>query len=191
MTAHHPAAPPPPLFGVVGWKNAGKTTLVEKLVGEFTRRGLRVATIKHAHHSFDIDHPGTDSFRHRSAGAQQTALVSAKRVAVMRELTEEAESPNLWTLADSFAPCDLILVEGFKSETHAKIELRSTAQRRDDGPMMGRFANIVALALDDALWAQTNRTPQDNRVPLFQRDDISKIADFIAAYLNLTATPSR
>ena len=98
------------VFGVTGWKNAGKTTLVERLVAEFVRRGWRVSTVKHAHHDADVDQPGRDSFRHRTAGATEVALVGGRRYAIMREQPEPALSEVLARLA----PADLILIEGYK-----------------------------------------------------------------------------
>ena len=109
------------MFGVTGWKNAGKTTLVERLVAEFVRRGWRVATIKHAHHDVDIDQPGRDSFRHRAAGATEVAVVGGHRYAIMRE----QEEPTLAEVLARLAPADLVLIEGFKRERHPKIEVRS------------------------------------------------------------------
>ena len=114
------------VFGVTGWKNAGKTTLVERLVAEFVRRGWRVATIKHAHHDVDVDQPGRDSFRHRAAGATEVAVVGGHRYAIMRE----QEEPTLAEVLARMAPADLILIEGFKRERHPKIEVRSG---EDDG----------------------------------------------------------
>ena len=112
-----------PVFGIGGWKNSGKTTLTERLVAEFTRRGLRLATVKHAHHDFDIDKEGTDSFRHRRAGAREVAIVSGRRWALMHELDGETE-PTLDAIVARLSPADLILVEGFKRGSHPKIEVR-------------------------------------------------------------------
>ena len=157
------------VFGVTGWKNAGKTTLVERLVAEFVRRGWRVATIKHAHHDVDIDRPGTDSYRHRAAGATEVALVGGLRYAIMREQKE----PRLAKVLDRLAPADLILIEGFKHEPHAKIEVRSCEDDPNMPPMAPQDPSIVAIAAD--------RPVADRRLPWFHRDDIAAIADFIAA----------
>ncbi|UYN96693.1 MAG: molybdopterin-guanine dinucleotide biosynthesis protein B [Enhydrobacter sp.] len=155
----------PVVFGVAGWKNAGKTTLVERLVGEFVRRGWRVATIKHAHHDVDIDRPGRDSWRHRAAGASEVALVGGRRYAILREQTE----PTLEEVLARLAPADFVLIEGFKRERHAKIEVRGTA----DAPSLAAAdPNVVAIAADER--------PSDDRLPWFRRDDIAAIADFIA-----------
>jgi molybdopterin-guanine dinucleotide biosynthesis protein B len=153
------------VFGVTGWKNAGKTTLTERLVAEFVRRGWRVSTIKHAHHAVDIDRPGTDSFRHRAAGATEVALVGGQRYAIMRE---EADPPLSAVLA-RLAPADLVLIEGYKREGHPKIEVRA-------GDVPSLAANdpaIVAIAADTR--------PVDAALPWFRRDDIAAIADFIAS----------
>jgi molybdopterin-guanine dinucleotide biosynthesis adapter protein len=153
------------VFGVTGWKNAGKTTLAERLVAEFVRRGWRVATVKHAHHAADIDKPGTDSFRHRLAGATEVALVTAGRYAIVREQEEAGFDEVLARLA----PADLVLVEGFKRERHPKIEVRGP----DSKPMAAGEHNIVAIAAD--------AEPSDQALPWFRRDDIAAIADFIAS----------
>jgi len=156
-----------PVFGVTGWKNAGKTTLTERLVAEFVRRGWRVATVKHAHHAADIDKPGTDSFRHRVAGATEVALVTGARYAIVREQGEATLAEVLARLA----PADLVLVEGFKSHPHPKIEVRAD----DSRPMTPADYNIVAIASD--------RAPADAVLPWFARDDVASIADYIAARL--------
>ena len=153
-----------PVFGITGWKNAGKTTLTERLVAEFVRRGWKVATVKHAHHAADIDHPGTDSFRHRAAGATEVALVTASRFAIVRE----QEEPSLAEVLARLAPADLVLVEGFKTASHPKIEVRGD----DSQPMTPADYNIVAIACD---------RPVEGGLPRFPRDDIAGIAGFIAA----------
>src|SRR6476660_393785 len=103
-----------PLFGIAGWSNAGKTTLIEKLARHFKARGLRVATIKHTHHKFDIDAPGSDTARHRAAGADETAIVSGSRVALIEEI-EAAGEPPLEAVVARLKPADIIFVEGYKS----------------------------------------------------------------------------
>jgi molybdopterin-guanine dinucleotide biosynthesis protein B len=155
----------PFVIGVAGWKNAGKTTLTERLVAEFVRRGWKVATVKHAHHAADIDHPGTDSFRHRAAGATEVALVTGHRYAIVRE----QEEPGLDEVLARLAPADLVLIEGFKREGHPKIEVRGAGN-----PLMDAAEfNILAIAAD--------QQPMGSTVPWFKRDDIAGIADFIAA----------
>src|SRR5918998_4137865 len=135
-----------PVFGVTGWKNSGKTTLVTRLVAEFTRRGYAVSTVKHAHHEFDIDKPNTDSFRHREAGAREVMIVSGHRWALMHELRDEAEPP-LGAALERLSPCDLILVEGYKREGHPKIETRRRGAARGD-PLAPGDPSIVAVAAD-------------------------------------------
>lgn len=151
------------VFGVVGWKNAGKTTLVERLVAEFVRRGWRVGTIKHGHHDLDIDQPGRDSWRHRAAGATEVAVVGGRRYAIMRE-TE----PTLGEVLSRLSPADLVLIEGYKREAHRKIEVRAGGE-----PMVANDPAIVAVAAD--------QPPTDTALPWFRRDDVAAIADFIAA----------
>jgi molybdopterin-guanine dinucleotide biosynthesis adapter protein len=156
-----------PVFGVTGWKNAGKTTLVERLVAEFVRRGLRVATIKHAHHDVDIDQPGTDSFRHRAAGATEVALVGGLRYAIMREQGE----PTLAEVLARLSPADLVLIEGYKREPHPKIEVRGASRPS----LAANDPSIIAIAADQA--------PVDTCLPWFKRDDVGGIADFIASVI--------
>lgn len=163
------------VFGVTGWKNSGKTTLLTRLVSEFARRGFRVSTVKHAHHEFDIDTPGTDSFRHREAGAQEVVIVSGNRWALMHELREEAE-PSMQDAIAHLSPCDLVLVEGYKREAHPKIEARRT-----------RSARAAALAPDDPsiLAVAADHETDTGTLPRFDLDDIAGIADFIQAQTGL------
>ena len=161
------------LYGVTGWKNAGKTGLMERLVTEITRRGYSVSTVKHAHHSFDVDHPGKDSHRHRIAGAQEVVLASRNRVAVMTEL-RDAPEPALADLLRRLAPVDLVLVEGYKRDRHPKVE----AYRAETGNALiaPDDQTIRAIAADTAL--QSDR-------PVFDLDDTTAIADFILREVGL------
>lgn len=156
------------VLGITGWKNSGKTTLTERLVTELTHRGWRVSTVKHAHHAFDIDKEGTDSFRHRAAGAAEVAIVSGNRWALMHELRGEAE-PRLEDILARLAPCDLVLIEGYKREGHAKIEVRRL-QARDTTPLADQDHSIVAIAADHPVTGA--------KLPVFRLDDIAAIADF-------------
>ncbi|MCO5065697.1 MAG: molybdopterin-guanine dinucleotide biosynthesis protein B [Rhizobiaceae bacterium] len=157
------------IFGITGWKNSGKTTLVERLVSELTGRGWKISTIKHAHHAFDIDKEGTDSFRHRQAGASEVAIVSGNRWALMHELRDESE-PELAAILHRLSPCDLVLIEGFKREPHAKIEVRRLGAR-DTTPIAPTDPAIVAIASDHPVG--------DTDLPQFELDDIAGIARFI------------
>jgi molybdopterin-guanine dinucleotide biosynthesis adapter protein len=163
------------VFGITGWKNSGKTTLTEKLVAAFTRRGLRVSTVKHAHHDFDIDREGADSHRHRLAGATEVAVVSGKRWALMHELRGEDE-PKLEDILARLAPCDIVLVEGYKREDHPKIETRRLAAR-DAAPLTRVDPQVRAIASDHPVQGET--------VPVFRIDDVEAIADFIAGATGL------
>ncbi len=164
------------VFGITGWKNSGKTTLTEKLVAELTRRGWKVSTVKHAHHGFDIDKEGTDSFRHRQAGASEVAIVSGRRWALMHELHGE-EEPTLDEVLKRLAPCDLVLVEGYKREGHKKIEARRTGTK-DTTPLSDGDPTILAIAADHAV--------PDSALPIFGLDEIGPIADFIESATGLT-----
>lgn len=163
------------LYGVTGWKNSGKTGLMERLVAEITARGFTVSTVKHAHHSFDVDQPGKDSHRHRLAGATQVLLASRNRVALMTEL-RDAEEPPLEVLLAQLAPCDLVLVEGYKRDRHPKIEAQRAATGQPliapDDPTIRAVASDAAPALDR---------------PVFHLDDTKVVADFILQEVGLAA----
>ena len=161
------------IFGVTGWKNSGKTGLMERLISEFTARGLTVSSIKHAHHSFDIDHPGRDSYRHRDAGARQVLLASRNRWALMHELRDEDE-PSLGDLLKQLSPVDLVLIEGYKRDRHPKIE----AHRKETGqPLIApEDETIVAVASD---------TPVAVDRLVLDLNNTAAIANFIAQYLEL------
>lgn len=158
-----------PVFGITGWKNSGKTTLTERLVAELVARGWRVSTVKHAHHVFDIDREGADSWRHRMAGATEVAVVSARRWALMHELRDEAE-PTLADVLARIAPCDIVIVEGYKREPHRKIECRRSAARSIE-PLALADPSIVAIAADHETDA--------GGLPVFALDDVAAMADFI------------
>ena len=161
------------IYGVTGWKNAGKTGLMERLVAEISGRGFSVSTVKHAHHSFDVDHPGRDSYRHRVAGATEVLLASQNRFALMHELRDETE-PALSELLSKLAPVDLVLVEGYKRERHPKIEaFRAEAKNPLIAP---GDETIRAVASDTAL--QLDR-------PVFDLDDTKTIADFVLSEVGL------
>ncbi|MFC3614696.1 molybdopterin-guanine dinucleotide biosynthesis protein B [Lutimaribacter marinistellae] len=161
------------LYGVTGWKNAGKTGLMERLVAEITERGYAVSTVKHAHHAFDIDHEGRDSYRHRAAGAHEVLLASHRRVALMTELRGASE-PSLEDLLKRLAPVDLVLIEGYKTAPHPKIEaFRAEAGHELIAP---RDVTIRAVASD---------TPIEIDRPVFALDDTRAIADFVLAEVGL------
>jgi molybdopterin-guanine dinucleotide biosynthesis protein B len=139
----------PRIFGISGWKNSGKTGLAVRLVEEFTRRGYRISTIKHAHHDFDIDKVGADSYRHRQAGAHEVTIVSGTRYAIMHELRGAAE-PTFEEILARIAPCDLVLIEGYKREPIPKIEARRLEAANRE-PLAPGDPNIVAIAADHRL----------------------------------------
>lgn len=162
------------LYGVTGWKNAGKTGLMERLVTEITGRGFSVSTLKHAHHTFDVDHPGKDSHRHRMAGATEVLLSSGNRWALMHELKGRDEPP-LEMLLEKLSPVDLVLVEGYKRDRHPKVE----AWRAEPGNRLiaPDDPTIRAVASDTVL--------PDLTIPRFHLDDTAAVADFILAEVGL------
>jgi len=162
------------IIGITGWKNSGKTTLTERLVAELVGRGRRVSTIKHAHHDAEIDHEGTDSFRHRQAGASEVLLATGRRWALMHELRNE-EEPTLDELVARLSPCDLVMVEGFKGGGHPKVETRRLEAK--DATPLPPSANVVAIAADHHI--------ADAIVPVFALDDVTGIADFIEKAMQL------
>ena len=161
------------VFGVTGWKNAGKTGLMERLVAEFCGRGLRVSTLKHAHHSFDVDHPGKDSHRHRMAGASQVLLASTERWALMNE-HRGAPEPSLAALLAKLDPVDLVLIEGWKRDKHPKVE----AWRAETG-------NPLIAPNDPTILAVASDTTLELDRPVFDLDDTAAVADFILAQLEM------
>lgn len=163
-----------PVIGIAGWKNSGKTTLTERLIAELTRRGLKVASVKHAHHSFQVDDERTDSARHRRAGARQVAIVSPSRWAIVRELGEDPE-PRLEEILSRLDPCDLVVVEGYKRAPIPKIEVRRTASAGKE-PLAPSDPHVVAIAADHAV---------ESALPVFALDDIPALATFVQKRLHL------
>ena len=156
------------IIGLAGWSGSGKTTLITKVIPCLLSRGVTVSTLKHAHHGFDLDQPGKDSFFHRAAGATEVIISSAKRFAILHELRGEAE----WDLPDlvaKMAPVDLVLVEGYKRDAFPKLEIHRAANGK---PLIQpEDPHIVAVASDIAL--------PDVRVPVVDLDDIEAIADVL------------
>ncbi|MBZ2169815.1 MULTISPECIES: molybdopterin-guanine dinucleotide biosynthesis protein B [Marinobacter] len=155
------------VIGIVGWKNCGKTTLATALIREMSDRGLTVNSIKHAHHSVDVDQPGTDSYRHREAGAREVILVGGQRFAIMHEL-RDTEEPTPEELLARLGPCDWVVIEGFKAHAHPKIEVHRQDCAR--GPLHQTDPSIIAVATD---------YPSDFAGPAFDLNDVPGIADFI------------
>jgi molybdopterin-guanine dinucleotide biosynthesis adapter protein len=159
------------IIGLAGWSGSGKTTLVTKLIPRLVARGLRVSTIKHAHHSFDIDQPGKDSHAHRAAGATEVLVGAQSRWALVHELRDAAE-PSLRELLRKLSPVDLVLIEGYKREPHPKLEVHRRANGKPllqpDDP------HIVAIASDADL--------PDANVPVVHLDDVERIADLLLAH---------
>lgn len=163
------------LFGLAGWSGSGKTALVSRLIPALGSRGLAVSTVKHAHHSFDVDQPGKDSYEHRRAGAVEVMISSASRWALMRE-NRGAEEPGLDALLARMAPVDLILVEGFKRLPIPKLEVYRPSLGK---PLLcGDDAHIVAVASDDEVAGL--------RVPVLALDDTEGIARFVIDCCALT-----
>ena len=161
------------IFGIAGYSGSGKTTLIEKLIPLFTGDGLRVSLIKHAHHSFDIDHPGKDSFRHRHAGCSEVLVTSHLRWALMHEL-RGAREPTLEEMIKLIAPCDLLLIEGYKREPLDKLEVyRSTL---GEPLLFLQDPRIIAIAGDMRVASE---------LPQFSIDDVPAIAAFILRQVGL------
>ncbi len=164
------------IFGLVGWSGSGKTTLLVKLLPLLVDRGLRVSTCKHAHHVFDVDKPGKDSYRHREAGATEVMISSSHRWALMHELRDGPE-PELDEIAARMSPVDLLLVEGFKRNPHEKMEIYRAALGK---PMLAsQDKSVVALASDGAV-AGTS-------LPVLDLNDADGIAAFIVRHCGLEA----
>ena len=161
------------IFGFAGWSGSGKTTLIERLIPLVVARGLTVSLIKHAHHTFDVDQPGKDSYRHRHAGCSEVLVSSSRRWALVHELRGAAE-PVFEELVAQISPCDLLLVEGFKREKVPKLEVYRASVGE---PLIHPHdPDVVALASDARL---------DTRLPQFDLNDAAAIADFILRHVGL------
>ena len=171
----------PQVFGIAGYSGSGKTTLLEQLIPRFRAKGLRIAVIKHAHHGFDIDRPGKDSYRHREAGAQEVLLACNARWALMHEIRDEAE-PSLSDYLSRLSPCDLVLVEGFKQEPVPKLEVHRPALGKP--PLYLTRPDIVAVASDVGREA-LNDFPAD--LSLLPLAEVDALVDFIWDYLGFAA----
>ncbi len=162
------------VFGFAGWSGSGKTTLLCKLIPELVSRGVTVSTLKHAHHNFDVDKPGKDSYEHRQAGASEVMISSGNRWALMHEL-RGADEPKVEELIGKMSPVDLLLIEGFKKSAHPKLEVHRPAVGKPllypDDP------RVVAIACDQAL--------DDTTLPRLDLNDIGGIAGFIIAHCGL------
>lgn len=158
------------VLGIVGWSGSGKTVLITRLMPLLMQRGLKVATLKHAHHDFDVDRQGKDSYEHRKAGASEVIVSSARRWVQMHELAGEAEA-TLAQLLRRVSPCDLVLVEGFKTQRHPKVEVFRKALGMT--PLHLRDERIVAVAADQAF--------PDARIPVVSLDEVVAIADLVCA----------
>ena len=167
------------VFGVVGWKNNGKTTLVERLISQLTSMGYKVSSVKHAHHNVDIDEPGRDSYRHRAAGAKQTLLATQHRWALMREHREQ-DPPNLEQLLPLFEPCDIVIVEGYKGAAHPKLEIIRHLNK--EGLLADQMPNIVALVTDQP------HLPSD--LPQLDLNNIQQVTDFVLQHTGLVTAPA-
>jgi molybdopterin-guanine dinucleotide biosynthesis protein B len=158
------------IFGLAGWSGSGKTTLMTALIPELIARGVTVSTVKHAHHEFDVDRPGKDSWRHRAAGAREVMVSSSRRWALMHEL-RGAPEPDLDELAERMSPVDLLLVEGFKHHPHPKLEIYRRALGMP--PLYPDDPHVVAIACDETL--------ADVPLPCLPLGDPGSITDFILA----------
>jgi molybdopterin-guanine dinucleotide biosynthesis protein B len=158
------------ILGVTGWSGSGKTTLVRQLIPRLVDQGLSVSTIKHAHHRFDVDQPGKDSWIHREAGARQVLVASDARWALMSEL-RGAPEPRLDELLARLDPVDLVLIEGYKRDRHPKLEVWRAATGKS--PIFADDPTVIALATDAA--------PPGVRLPVLPLDDVDAVARFVVA----------
>jgi molybdopterin-guanine dinucleotide biosynthesis protein B len=158
------------VLGIAGWSGSGKTTLITKLIPLLAKQGVRVATIKHAHHAFDVDQPGKDSYEHRKAGACEVIVSSARRWVQMHEVGDGTEA-TLAELLRRVSPCDLVLVEGFKTERHPKLEVFRAEVGK--APLHPQDDRIVAIASDQHF--------PDVRIPVVDLNDIATIAERVRA----------
>ncbi len=162
------------VFGLAGWSGSGKTTLVVRLIPALVRRGLRISTMKHAHHNFEMDTPGKDSYEHRAAGASEVLITSGRRWALMHEL-RDAPEPSVEELIGQMTPVDLLLIEGFKRADHEKLEVHRPAIGK---PLLcAADPQIVAVASDSPL-------PEAGR-QLLDLNDVEAIADFVVRHCGL------
>lgn len=159
------------VIGFAGWSGAGKTTLLTRLIPHFTARGCTVSTIKHAHHGFDLDRPGKDSFQHRQAGAREVLVASGQRWALLHELGADDEEPSLADLLSKMADVDVVIVEGFKTSTIRKLEIYRAANGK---PMLHPDdPGVVAVATD---------VPLDTALPQVSLDDIGAVAALVERF---------
>ena len=161
------------IFGIAGYSGSGKTTLIEKLIPRFTARGVRISLIKHAHHTFDVDQEGKDSWRHRHAGCQEVLVTSSRRWALMHELRGAAE-PTLPELIKHISACDLLLIEGFKREPIPKLEVHRAVVGE---PLLFPHDQHIAAVASDA--------HVDTKLPQYSLDDLDGIAAFIEQHAGL------
>ena len=164
-------------FGIAGWQNSGKTTLVKNLIPTFAKKGLTVSTIKHAHHNFDIDKPGKDSYEHRQAGAQEVLISSQRRWALIHEQDDQNET-NLHELLSKLQPVDLVLIEGFKKENHSKLEVHRGNLGKE---LICQTDPKICMVVSDVKLSGLD-------VPVFDISDYNAISEFIIEYLKLKVT---
>jgi molybdopterin-guanine dinucleotide biosynthesis protein B len=165
------------IIGFAGYSGSGKTTLLEKVIPLLTAKGLRVAVIKHAHHNFDIDKPGKDTFRHREAGAKEVMIISAQRWALMHELNDESE-PSLETLCAHFSPCDLILAEGYKHASIPKLEVYRAETKHEH--LYPADPGIIGVVTDSK-----DAFP----LPVLDINKPEDVAEFILKYFSISPKP--
>ena len=163
------------IIGVVGWKNTGKTTLIEKLINEFNKRNFTVSTIKHSHHYFSVDRQGTDSYRHFNAGTKETILASEQEWIKFSRQTSNPK-PNLPYLIEQINPVDIIIVEGFKASDHKKVEVVDNMSSRK--PLYKTDTTICGLIINQ-------HKIQNAVLPQFERDEVQEICDFIETTLGI------
>ena len=168
----------PKIMGITGWSGSGKTGLIVRLIPELVARGYAVATVKHAHHDFDIDKPGKDSYEHRVAGASEIIVSSARRWAIVHENRDDAE-PTLEDMLRKLSPVDIVLIEGYKDEAHDKIEVHRPSTGAE--LICRQNVSVIAVACDEL----QNESLSATALPVLDLNDASEIADFVVEQCGL------
>ena len=174
----------PRVLGLAGWSGSGKTTLAVQLIAGLKAKGLKISTLKHGHHRFDVDHPGKDSHRHRQAGAAQVLISSVNRWALMTELDEGQDELKFEEALAQLAPCDLVLVEGFKRASFPKLEVYRPSVGKP--LLLGTVPGICALATDAPQDRALLNLPDSLAVPVLDLNNLTAVLTWVEAFCRAT-----